>query len=121
MSEIIKNIQTDLLSIDIANKKIQQLSLQIEDYNYQYYVLDNPTVPDAEYDRIMRTLSQVEQKFPHLIKSDSPTQKVSGEPANGFSQITHLTPMLSLDNVFSEDEFDAFGKRITDQNCTYQY
>lgn len=95
-----------------ARQNIANLSRQIEDYNYQYYVLDEPTVPDAEYDRIMRKLIQLENQNPSLITPESPTQKVSGNPAEGFTQITHLTPMLSLDNVFSESEFSAFAKRI---------
>lgn len=93
-------------------KKITQLRKTIEDYNYQYYVLDNPTVPDAEYDRLMRELSSLEAENPHLITEDSPTQKVSGTSDSVFDSVTHLTPMLSLDNVFSEEEFAAFNKRL---------
>lgn len=93
-------------------QRIALLIQQIEDYNYQYYVLDSPSVPDAEYDRILRELIQLEQENPSLINPQSPTQKVGGKPADGFEQVTHLTPMLSLDNVFSETEFNAFTKRI---------
>jgi len=93
-------------------KKIAELSRQIEEYNFQYYVLDSPNVPDAEYDRALGELIQLEQQNPLLIKPQSPTQKVGGQPAEGFESVTHLTPMLSLDNVFSEQEFNAFANRI---------
>lgn len=103
------------LEITEARIIISELSKKIEEYNYQYYVLDNPTVPDAEYDRLMIQLKEKEIKFPELISENSPTQKVSGSPAKGFSQITHLTSMLSLDNVFARDEFHSFFKRIADR------
>lgn len=96
-------------------QQAKQLRFQIEEFNYQYYVLDDPTVPDAEYDRTMRQLSDLEQKHPELVTSDSPTQKVSGLAAEGFKQITHLTPMLSLDNIFNEQDFESFTKRISDR------
>ncbi len=96
-------------------QQIDQLRLQIEEFNYQYHVLDTPTIPDSEYDRVMRQLVRLEQKYPQLISIDSPTQKVGGKVAEGFKQITHLTPMLSLDNVFSEQDFLAFTKRIGDR------
>jgi len=92
--------------------KHQLLKQQIEEYNYQYYVLDEPTVPDAEFDRLLRQLQQLEALHPELITSDSPTQKVGGKLDSAFSPITHITPMLSLDNVFSEDEFVAFNHRM---------
>jgi len=98
-----------------VQQQVDQLRLQIEEFNFQYYVLDDSTVPDAEYDRVMRKLSDLEQKHPQLITPDSPTQKVSGAPSDGFKQITHLTPMLSLDNVFNEQDFAAFTKRISDR------
>ena len=98
-----------------AKQQIELLSEQIEDFNYQYYVLDSPTVPDSEYDRLMRELVNLESQFTHLIRAESPSQKVGGEPAKGFSQITHQTPMLSLDNVFSSEEFQNFNKRISER------
>ncbi len=100
---------------NLPNHQIEQLRIQIEEYNYQYYVLDTPSVPDAEYDRVMRALSNLEQSHPELIIPESPTQKVSGIASDGFKQITHLTPMLSLDNVFSEEEFATFTKRLADR------
>lgn len=97
---------------DSPEKQIARLTQLIEDYNYQYYVLDSPNVPDAEYDRLLRELIQIEQQNPELISPQSPTQKVGGKLADGFESVTHLTPMLSLDNVFNEEEFNAFGHRI---------
>jgi len=95
-----------------SSEKLQSLKKQIEEYNYQYYVLDDPSVPDAEYDRLMRELQSIESSNPELITSDSPSQKVGGKLDTAFQPITHITPMLSLDNVFSEDEFNAFNQRL---------
>ncbi|MEM7304817.1 MAG: NAD-dependent DNA ligase LigA, partial [Pseudomonadota bacterium] len=80
-----------------------------------YYVLDDPTVPDAEYDRLMRELIHIESQAPELITKDSPTQRVSGEPVDSFKQVKHSLPMLSLSNVFSRDELEAFDKRVKDR------
>ncbi|MCW8999246.1 MAG: NAD-dependent DNA ligase LigA, partial [Kangiellaceae bacterium] len=96
-------------------RQIDTLRTRIEEYNYQYYVLDNPSVPDAEYDRLMRELQSIEEKYPELITSESPTQKVSGKADSAFDSITHLTPMLSLDNVFSEEELSGFNQRIANR------
>lgn len=103
------------LSKQSANQQITDLTKQIENYNYQYYVLDDPTISDVKYDQILRQLIQLESKNPELISASSPTQKVGGEPAVGFKQITHLSPMLSLDNAFSEQQFAAFFNRIGDR------
>ena len=94
---------------------IQALRSQIRTYDYQYYVLDDPTVPDAEYDRLMRELITLESQYPDLISEDSPTQRVSGEPIEHFRQIKHKLPMLSLSNVFSKEELVAFDKRVKDR------
>ena len=96
-------------------QQVQQLRAQLEEYSYQYYVLDNPTVPDAEYDRLYRQLQQIEQQHPELIVADSPTQRVGATPLSKFGQITHSLPMLSLDNAFDEAEFQAFCKRMADR------
>ncbi|WP_108649976.1 NAD-dependent DNA ligase LigA [Dongshaea marina] len=95
--------------------RVDALRSQIEDYNYQYYVLDNPTVPDAEYDRLMRELQQIEQEHPELRSADSPSQKVGDVALDAFSSVEHEMPMLSLDNVFDAEELEAFGKRIADR------
>lgn len=96
-------------------KNIIELRQKINRYNHQYYVLDEPTVPDAEYDRVMRKLIALEEANPSLKTVDSPSQKVGGEALKEFRQVTHQVPMLSLDNVFSVDEWQAFVKRIQDR------
>lgn len=97
------------------SETVKQLHQQINLYNHQYYVLDQPSVPDSEYDRLMAKLIALEQAHPQLKTLDSPSQKVGGQPLKAFSQVTHQVPMLSLDNVFSFDEWQAFIKRIQDR------
>ena len=99
------NIQTQ---IDNIRKTLRQ-------YEYEYHVLDNPTVPDSEYDRLFHQLKALELEHPEFLTSDSPTQRVGAKPLSGFSQIHHEIPMLSLDNAFSDEEFNAFVKRIEDR------
>ncbi|HHO59287.1 MAG TPA: NAD-dependent DNA ligase LigA [Thiotrichales bacterium] len=82
---------------------------------YRYYVLDDPEIPDAEYDRLFRQLQQLETEHPELITEDSPTQRVGAQPLTAFEQITHELPMLSLDNVFSEEELLAFNRRVQER------
>lgn len=96
-------------------QQIAQLRRQLEQYNYQYYVLDAPSVPDAEYDRLYRELQQLEQQHPELITADSPTQRVGGAPLAKFSQVSHQVAMLSLDNAFDDSDFLAFVKRMQDR------
>ena len=95
--------------------RIAQLSQLLNDYNHQYYVLDNPTVPDAEYDRLMRELIDIEREAPELKREDSPSQRVGGAPLAAFSQITHLKPMLSLDNAFNDDEMSDFVRKLEER------
>ncbi len=92
--------------------QIEQLRQQINHHNYQYYVLDTPEVPDAEYDRLYRTLQSLEKQFPELITRDSPTQRVGDVPLSSFAQVKHEIPMLSLDNVFNEEELRDFYRRV---------
>lgn len=97
---------------------IEQLALiktAIAEYNYQYYVLDNPSVPDAEYDRQMQALLAIERDFPELLTDDSPSQKVGDVPLPEFKQVEHEVPMLSLDNAFDRESFLAFEKRMQDR------
>ncbi len=98
-----------------ARVEVARLRDQLNDFNYQYYVLDDPCVPDAEYDRQLRSLQQLEREYPELLSNDSPTQRVGGQPLEGFTQVTHEVPMLSLDNAFSADELLAFEKRLQDR------
>ncbi len=88
--------------------EITTLSTLLEDYNYQYYVLDNPTVPDSEYDRVFQQLQKLENEHPQYISSNSPTQKVGGVALSKFDQVTHQQPMLSLDNTFTEQGLSDF-------------
>jgi len=92
--------------------RYQQLRQLIAQYDHEYYVLDAPSVPDSEYDRVYRELQDVERQHPDLITSDSPTQRVSGSAVNAFNSITHRQAMLSLNNAFEDSELEAFDKRI---------
>jgi DNA ligase (NAD+) len=96
-------------------KQLALIKTVIEEYNYQYYVLDNPSVPDAEYDRQMLALQTIEQQYPDLLTDDSPSQKVGDMPLPDFKQVTHEVPMLSLDNAFDRESFLAFEKRMQDR------
>jgi len=93
-------------------KKIEKLREKVRNHNYRYYVLDNPTVSDAEYDRLMRDLIELEEKYPRYITPSSPTQRVGIEPVSGFSTVEHIAQMLSLANAFSTEELRAFDQRI---------
>lgn len=95
--------------------KINNLRKTLRQYEYEYHVLDNPSVPDSEYDRLFHQLKALELEHPEFLTSDSPTQRVGAKPLSGFSQIRHEIPMLSLDNAFSDAEFNAFVKRIEDR------
>ena len=95
--------------------QLEALREKINDYNYQYYVLDDPSVPDSEYDRQMQALQALEAEHPQLVTPDSPSQKVGGEPLGSFEQVTHEVPMLSLDNAFEEADLKAFEKRLLDR------
>ncbi|MEO9945312.1 NAD-dependent DNA ligase LigA [Paraglaciecola sp.] len=95
--------------------KLAAIKATITEYNYQYYVLDNPSVPDAEYDRQMQALKAIETQYPELLTSDSPSQKVGDMPLPEFQQVEHEVPMLSLDNAFDEATFLAFEKRMQDR------
>jgi DNA ligase (NAD+) len=94
--------------------RITELRALIARYDYQYYVLDTPTVPDSEYDQLYRELQLLEQAHPSLVTTDSPTQRVSGTPTNAFNSITHRQAMLSLNNAFDDAELAAFDKRVCD-------
>ncbi|PHS27538.1 MAG: DNA ligase (NAD(+)) LigA [Methylophaga sp.] len=83
-------------------------------HNHLYYVADQPEVTDSEYDRLFKELTQIEADYPTLLTADSPTQRVGGKALDKFSQITHVLPMLSLDNVFDREELEAFDQRVRD-------
>ena len=111
--------QANASSQDIA-QQIAQLTKQLQQYNHEYYVLDQPTVPDAEYDRVFKQLLELEQAHPEFKSASSPTQKVGGQALDKFVQVAHEVPMLSLDNAMTEDEFVAFHKRVNDRLKTDQ-
>ena len=94
--------------------KIQELIEKISTFDYQYYVLDNPSISDFEYDKIFRSLVDLENENPELIRPDSPTQRVGGKALDAFESVIHRQAMLSLNNAFDEDELIAFDKRIKD-------
>ena len=93
-------------------KKAQQLRKILNDHNYQYYVMDAPSIPDVEYDRLFHGLKQLEADHPELLTPDSPTQRVGGEPLKQFQQIKHRIAMRSLDNIFNHKGLIAFDQRV---------
>jgi DNA ligase (NAD+) len=103
-----------MLTIEVARKKIAELLTKIAQYDYEYYVLDAPTISDNEYDGLYRELVALETQFPDLISQDSPTQRVGGNASDVFNSVEHRQAMLSLNNVFEDKELLAFDKRICD-------
>ena len=107
-----------------ALKRIEFLCEEINRHNYLYYILDSPEISDAEYDRLLRELEELEKKFPDLVTPDSPTQRVGVAPLAEFGTVKHTIPMISLQNAFTEEEareFDAKVKRFlhTTQDIEY--
>ena len=98
-----------------VKKEIESLREQIRYHNYRYHALDDPEIPDAEYDRMMRRLQELEREHPNLVTDDSPTQRVGDAPISAFGTVRHDVPMLSLDNAFAEDELREFHRRVTDR------
>ncbi len=92
-----------------------RLRAELEDANYRYYVLDEPRMTDADYDRRLRRLQELEDQHPELVTPDSPTQRVGAAPAEGFPEVRHAEPMLSLNNAFDEDELEAFVRRVAER------
>lgn len=101
--------------LENAKKRIRELTETINFHNYRYYVLDEPLIDDAEYDRLMRELQRLEKEFPQLKCPDSPSQRVGGEPLESFRQVKHEEPMLSLNNAFTIKEVFEFDRRIKDE------
>ncbi|HCH5317767.1 TPA: NAD-dependent DNA ligase LigA [Vibrio parahaemolyticus] len=98
-----------------VHQRLEELKESLHYHAVRYYVEDNPEIPDAEYDRLMRELLEIEAQHPDLVTVDSPSQRVGGKPLSEFSQVTHEVPMLSLDNVFDDSELDSFHKRAQDR------
>lgn len=102
MADLLSNMQ----------QRLHQLRTQLADYNYRYYVLDEPSVPDAEYDRLFRELQALEAEHPEWVTDDSPTQRVGGAALEAFAQVRHDIPMLSLGNAFGTEDLEAFHRRV---------
>ncbi len=104
-----------------AKKEIAKLREQINYHNYKYYVENNPVVSDYEYDQLLKKLEDLEKKFPEFVTSDSPTQRVGGEPLDGFTSVVHKVPMISLDNAYSYDELREFDTRVQKNAGSVEY
>ena len=100
------------MQIEMARQQVAELVTKLSQYDYEYYILDSPTVSDNEYDGLYRQLQSLEAAFPELILPNSPTQRVSGSASGAFETVTHRQAMLSLNNAFGDDELMAFDKRI---------
>jgi DNA ligase (NAD+) len=96
-------------------KKVNSLRESIRYHSYRYHVLDDPELPDVEYDRLLRELEALEREHPELIVADSPTQRIGDQPIKAFGTIQHKQPMLSLENAFSDDELASFYRRVTEK------
>lgn len=97
---------------DTAQKRLEELREQLRYHNYRYYVLDDPVISDAEYDALLRELEGLEEQYPDLVTPDSPTQRVGAPPRTELGVVQHSVPMLSLESLYSEDEFRAFTERV---------
>jgi len=100
------------MAVTGVTERAERLRAEIEHHNYRYYALDDPEITDAEYDRLFRELIGLEQAHPELVTPDSPTQRIGARPLARFSSVSHRTPMLSLNNAFSEEEVAAFDRRV---------
>lgn len=96
-------------------QRVADLRREIEYHNYRYYILDDPEIPDAEWDRLLQELRKLEETYPSLVSADSPTQRVGAAPTDEFAEVRHRIPMLSLDNAFSEDELRHFDRRVRER------
>ena len=92
-------------------QRIEELTRLLNEAGYRYYVLDDPTMPDFEYDRLLRELEDLEKANPELALPDSPTKRVGGQAVNTFGEVTHAVPLMSLQDVFSMEELDDFLAR----------
>ena len=103
--------ETSLTTTDVT-RRVEELRREIEAHNYRYYVLDQPTVTDAEFDALFRELQALEAANPELVTPESPTQRPGGQVATTFAPVRHRVPMLSLANGFSREELDSWHARI---------
>src|SRR6195256_4005893 len=100
------------MSAPPIEKKIESLREKIRHHEYRYYVLDDPEISDADFDKLMNELKRLEAENPKLITPDSPTQRVGGKPREGFVKAKHSSPMLSLDNAYNEEELRDWERRV---------
>jgi DNA ligase (NAD+) len=100
------------MSPKLAPERIEELKKELQFHSYRYYVLDSPVISDAEYDRLMKELTALEEKNPQLKSADSPTQRVGGQVSEKFSRVAHPRPVLSLSNAFSPEDLLAWYERI---------
>jgi len=98
-----------------ARRRAAQLHTELHEHNYRYYVLDDPLVSDAEYDRLLRELQELEARYPELVSPDSPTRRVGAAPSKAFGEVRHAVRMLSLDNAFSDEELADFDRRVRER------
>lgn len=123
INSLIKKTNIDIINIgdNMIEQRIDELIKLIDKANYEYYTLDKPTITDQEYDRYMQELQTLEEKHPELKREDSPTSRVGGQVIDEFKKVTHELPMLSLGNVFNEDDIMAFDERIKKVISTPEY
>src|ERR1041385_2941489 len=95
-----------------AKQRIEKLSKELEEHNYRYYVLDNPSISDFEFDQMMNELIGLEKEFPQFASPDSPTQRVGGQITKSFRSVRHKYPMLSLGNTYNEEDLRDFDERV---------
>ncbi|SUM70352.1 NAD-dependent DNA ligase LigA [Staphylococcus hominis] len=107
--------------MDNIQNRVNELHDLLNQYSYEYYVKDNPSVPDSEYDKLLRELIDIENAHPELKTDDSPTVRVGGEAQSSFEKVNHETPMLSLGNAFNEDELRRFDERIREHIGNVEY
>ncbi|MGB3889715.1 NAD-dependent DNA ligase LigA [Priestia megaterium] len=100
------------MEFETAKSRVQELRDLLNQYGYEYYVLDQPSVPDAEYDKLMNELIEIEESFPELKTADSPTQRIGGQVLDAFEKVQHQTSMLSLGNAFNEEDLRDFDRRV---------
>jgi len=106
---------SNLSLFDNCPPEIEQLRQELHQHNYRYYALDNPQITDADYDRLMQRLRELEEQYPESVTPDSPTQRVGATPLSAFQTVVHEMPMLSLDNAFSDEDLLAFNQRVQDR------
>ena len=104
-----------------VKERMESLTQLLNDANYQYYVLDDPQMPDFEYDRLLRELEDLEKEHPDLTLQDSPTKRIGGQALSKFQKVTHPVPLMSLQDVFSLDELDDFLTKILEQQPNTEF